>query len=110
MNDSKEVRDIYYKKQGKETPQTWTRKWKQKYTKKLMFAVGVSSRGVTGLYFILPTSKVDHLFLVNKILESIVEKDIPRLYPGEERKFILHFDSLSVIRLQRCTSISTTIT
>jgi hypothetical protein len=58
-----------------------------------MFAAGVSSRGVTGLYFVPQTIKVDHLFFVNKILKSIVEKDIPRLYPGEERKVILHFDS-----------------
>jgi AraC-like DNA-binding protein len=92
MNDSNGIRDVYYKKQGKETPQTWTKTWKQKYAKKVMFAAGVSSRGVTGLYFVPRTKKVDHFFFINKILEPIVQKDIPRLYPGEERKGILHFD------------------
>jgi AraC-like DNA-binding protein len=93
MNDSNRIRDVYYKKQGKKTPQTWTKKWKQKYAKQVIFAAGVSSRGVTGLYFVPPTSKVDHLFFINKILKPIMEKDIPRLYSGEERKVILHFDS-----------------
>jgi hypothetical protein len=58
-----------------------------------MFAAGVSSKGVTGIYFVPPTSKVDHVFFINEILKPIVEKDIPRLYPGEEQKVILHFDS-----------------
>lgn len=30
---------------------------------------------------------------MNKILKPIVEKDLPRLYSGEEKKVILHFDS-----------------
>jgi hypothetical protein len=48
---------------------------------------------VTDLYFVPPTTKVDRWFFINSILKLIVEKDIRRLYPGEEHKVVLHFDS-----------------
>lgn len=95
LNDTGGIRDVYYKKKGKEAPQSRTKKWKQKYAKKIMYAAGVSARGVTGIYFVPPTTKVNQKFFINKILKPIVERDIPRLYPGEEHKVILHFDSAS---------------
>jgi hypothetical protein len=67
----------------------------QKYAEEVIFAARVSSRGLTAIYFVSPTSKVDHQFFTNKILTLIVEKDILRLHQGGERKVILHFDSAS---------------
>jgi hypothetical protein len=67
-------------------------KWK-KHAKKVMYAVGVCSKGVTDLYFVPPTTRVDCWFFIHSILKPIVKKDILRLYPGEEHKVVLHFDS-----------------
>jgi hypothetical protein len=58
-----------------------------------MYAAGVCAKGVTDMYFVPPTTKVNHWFFINSILKLIVEKDIPRLYPGEGHKVVLHFDS-----------------
>jgi hypothetical protein len=93
LNDVNGIRGVFYQKKGKETPQSWTKKWKQTHAKKIMYAAGVSARVVTGLYFVPTTSKVDRWVFINNILKQIVEKDIPRLYPGEEHKVVLHFDS-----------------
>ncbi|OQV14322.1 hypothetical protein BV898_11442 [Hypsibius exemplaris] len=95
MNDCGGIRDCYYRKKGKPVPESRTKKWKQKFPKKVMCAAGVSYRGPTSIYFVPPTSKVDSAFFLNNIVKPIVEKDIPRLYPGEEHKVILHFDSAS---------------
>jgi len=57
---------------------------------------GLSSKEITGLYFVLPTSKVDQLFFINKILKPIVERNIPRLYPGEKQKVIPHFEPATI--------------
>jgi len=53
---------------------------------------GLSSKGIIGHYCVLPTSKVDQLFFLNKILKPIVEKNIPRLNSREKQKVIHHFD------------------
>ncbi|OQV23433.1 hypothetical protein BV898_02555 [Hypsibius exemplaris] len=53
----------------------------------------VSYCGATGIYFVLVTSKVNSTFFLNNIVKPILEKDVPRLYPGEEHKVILDFDS-----------------
>jgi methylphosphotriester-DNA--protein-cysteine methyltransferase len=93
LNDVNGIRGVYYKKTGKPTPPSWTKKWRKKHAKKVMYAAGVCAKGVTDLYFVPPTTKVDRWFFINSILKPIVEKDIPRLYPGEEHKVVLHFDS-----------------
>ncbi|OQV22695.1 hypothetical protein BV898_03524 [Hypsibius exemplaris] len=61
----------------------------------MMCAAGVLYRGATNICFVSPTSKVNSAFFLNNIVKPIVKKDIPRLYPGEEHKVSLHFDSAS---------------
>jgi hypothetical protein len=61
-----------------------------------MFATGVPSRDVTGLYFVPKTSKLDRLFFIDKILKAFVGKDIPRLYQGDARKIIFDFNSATL--------------
>ncbi|OQV19433.1 hypothetical protein BV898_06547 [Hypsibius exemplaris] len=95
MNDCGGIRDCYYRKKGKPVPESRTKKWKQKFPKKVMCAAGVSYRGATSIYFVSPTSKVDSAFFLNNIVKPIVEKGIPRPYPGKEHKVILHFDIAS---------------
>jgi len=93
MNDINGRRGIYYAKDGEKNPQSWTKKWKARHPKKVMFAAGISARGKTGMYYVPPKVKVDRWFFIDHILTPIWEKDIPRLYPGEEHKVVLHFDS-----------------
>ena len=93
LNDCGGITDSYYRKMGKEVPASRSRKWRQKHPQKSMFAAGVCARGVTDMYFVPDKSKVNQEFFMNYILKPIIERDIPRLYPGEEKKVILHFDS-----------------
>jgi hypothetical protein len=58
-----------------------------------MVVMGIFFREHTGLYVVLETVEVDEKSFSNHILELIVEKNIPRLYPGEEHKVTIHMDS-----------------
>jgi hypothetical protein len=93
MNDVNGKRKIYYQTEGETTPENWRKWWKASHPKKIMFAAGICSRGKTGIYFVPPHCKVDRWFFIDYILKPIVEKDIPRLFPGEEHRVVLHFDS-----------------
>jgi hypothetical protein len=59
-----------------------------------MVAMVISARGQTRLYFVPETVEVNGQFFINHILKQIVEKDIPRLYPGEEHKVTIHMDGV----------------
>jgi hypothetical protein len=55
---------------------------------------GVSSKGKTTLRFVVPGAKVNSNYYVNKILKPFLTRDIPRLFPKEERtNWIFHQDS-----------------
>jgi predicted nucleic acid-binding Zn ribbon protein len=58
-----------------------------------MVAMGISAGGQKGLHIVLETVKVNAESFINHILKRIEEKDIPRLYPGEENKVTIHLDS-----------------
>ncbi|OWA51160.1 hypothetical protein BV898_15654 [Hypsibius exemplaris] len=95
MNDCGGIRDCYYRKKGKPVPESRTKNLKQTFPKKVMCAAGVSYSGATGIYFVPPTNKINSAFFLNNIVKPMVEKDVPRFFPGEEHKVILHFDSAS---------------
>ena len=50
-------------------------------------------RGKASLMVIPKNAKVNNEVFLTKVLIPIWKKDIPRLYPGEEQKVILHMDS-----------------
>ncbi|XP_055337733.1 uncharacterized protein LOC129587827 [Paramacrobiotus metropolitanus] len=58
-----------------------------------MFIAGISFRGLTAIRFIPPTPKITADLCIQNVLEPLVQKDFPRVYPGEERKVALHQDS-----------------
>jgi hypothetical protein len=82
LNDEKGIQGVYYKKERKTA-----------VGPVVMYAARVCAKGVTDLYFVLPATKDDRWFFINSILKPIVEKDISRLYSGEEHNVVLHFDS-----------------
>ena len=55
--------------------------------------MGICMRGKTRLYFVPPKVKMDHRLFIDLVLKNLVKYDIPKLYPGEEKNVILHFDS-----------------
>jgi hypothetical protein len=65
MKDSNVIPDDNYKKQGKETQESWTKNRKQKHVKIIAFAAKVSAKGVIDLDFVPLISKVDYVLLIN---------------------------------------------
>jgi hypothetical protein len=49
LNDVNGVRDVFYQKEDKETPEGHTKKWKPKHEKKIMFAARICANGKTGI-------------------------------------------------------------
>jgi hypothetical protein len=85
LNDMNGIRGVFYRKIGKPTPQSWTKKGK-KHAKKVICAARVCTKDVTDLYFVPPTTKVDRWFFINSILKPIVEKDIPSFIPVRSKR------------------------
>ncbi|XP_055344556.1 uncharacterized protein LOC129592524 [Paramacrobiotus metropolitanus] len=61
-----------------------------------MFIAGIFYRGLTVIRFIPPTPKITADLYIQNVLEPLVQADFPRVYPGEERKVVLHQDSLPI--------------
>jgi hypothetical protein len=55
--------------------------------------MGISSRGQTGIYIVPQMVIVNRKFFIDHILKRTVEKDIPRLYLGEEHQVTVRMDS-----------------
>ena len=60
-----------------------------------MVAMGVSMRGQTGLYTVPSNVKINGKVFIDRVLKPLFKIDVPRLYPGEERKVTLHMDATS---------------
>jgi histone H3/H4 len=95
LNNVNRQRSIYWKRKGENVPQIIKKKFKALHPKKIMFAAGICARGPTKMYSIPQNTKMNRWVFIEKVLKPIVEKDIPRLYPGEEHKVVVHFDSAS---------------
>ena len=48
--------------------------------------------GKTRLYFVSPKVEMNHRLFIDLRLKNLVKDDILKLYPGEEKNVILHFD------------------
>lgn len=59
-----------------------------------MVWAGISSRGKTTIRFVKPGVKINSDYYINHILKPFLSRDVPRLFPGnEKRKMIFHQDS-----------------
>ena len=58
----------------------------------ILCAIGVCHRGSTSLRIVLANVKINNEVFLKEVLIPIWKEDIPRLYPGEESKVILHMD------------------
>src|SRR5205085_4655278 len=54
----------------------------------------ISSRGKTSLRFVEPGVKVNADYYINKILKPFLSRDVPRLFPNnQKKKMIFHHDN-----------------
>lgn len=86
-------RKVYYEMRGNRTPESWKKFYQQAHPVGVMFVAGICYRGVTTMRFVEPGSKINSSYYIEHVLKPLVEKDIPRLYPGEEHKVVIHHDS-----------------
>ena len=87
-------RRIHYKFKGEQTPEIWTKFWKESHPKGVMFVAGVCSRRKTKLRFVKPGAKIDSQYYIDNVLNSVVTEDIPRLFLGELiEQAVFHHDS-----------------
>ncbi|CAM4958066.1 unnamed protein product [Rotaria socialis] len=64
------------------------------YVRTVMVWAGVSSHGKTQVYFIEQGATIASKYYIEHIIESLIEYDIPRLFPGDmQKKMVLHQDS-----------------
>jgi hypothetical protein len=93
LNHTNGVRKVYYEFRGERTQESWTKFWKESHPKGVMFVGGICSRGVTKLRFVDPGVKINSSYYVDNVLTELFAEDIPRLFPGEEKKVVFHHDS-----------------
>lgn len=93
MNDFTGEREGYYASDDKPVPEEWKKKPRSGWPGKVMVCMGISWNGTTSLYFVPPKAKMNGRMFIDLVLKPMFKRDIPRLYPGEEKKIILHMDS-----------------
>ena len=88
-NDTTGKRDGYYETKGKQAPNEYKKKERSGWPPKLLCAIGIRHRGPTSLRMVPENVKVNNKVFLKVVLIPIWKEDIPRLYPGEEKKVIL---------------------
>lgn len=93
MNDITGQRNGIY--ENKESPRLdeWKKKSRSGWPGKVMVAMGICMRGKSSLFAVPPKAKIDYKVFIDRVLKPLFRRDVPRLYPGEEKKVILHVDS-----------------
>ena len=93
MNDMEDQRKGYCQSKENPAPESWKKKPLSRWPTKILVGMGIFMRGKTRLYSVPSKVKMNHRLFIDLVLENLVKYDIPRLYPGEEKNVILHFDS-----------------
>jgi hypothetical protein len=68
-------------------------KWQKKHPDGVMFAAGVSYRGVTKMRFVSQGVKINSDVYIHTILKPIFENDIPKLYGEDLKMVVFHHDN-----------------
>ena len=92
-NNTTGCTDGYYESKEKPAPDEFKMKEQSGWPTKILCAMGICSRGKTSLMVVPENAKVNNEVFLKEVLIPIWRKDIPRLYPGEEHKVILHMDA-----------------
>ena len=88
-------RKICYVQQGEDVPQRWVCEQSERFGDQLMIIGAISGRGVLPLMKVPPNVKINADRYVEDVLKPLVQREIPKLYPGEEEKVFIHHDAAS---------------
>jgi [histone H3]-lysine36 N-dimethyltransferase SETMAR len=92
---SNKERKICYRRRGEKIPISWVCQRTESFGEQLMVIGALSGRGPLPLMKVPKNAKINADRYIEDVLRPIVEKEIPRLYPGEEHKVFIHHDAAS---------------
>ncbi|CAM2722326.1 unnamed protein product [Rotaria socialis] len=94
LDASQGTRDIYYVRSNQLPAEIKKIEQNDLHPVAVMVWAGVSSHGKTQVYFIEQRATIASKYYIEHIIESLIEYDIPRLFPGDmQKKMVLHQDS-----------------
>jgi hypothetical protein len=92
VQDSNKGRSICYVRPGEDIPISWVCEKSESFGEQLMVIGALSGRGPLPLMKVPKNAKINADRYIDTVLRPIVEKEIPKLYPGEEEKVFIHHD------------------
>ena len=87
-------RKICYVKAGQQVPEDWVVDH-ENFFESFMVVGAISGRGTLPLIKVPKKTKVNADYYVSHVLKPLVEVHLPRLYPGEMSKVVIHHDKAS---------------
>jgi hypothetical protein len=94
LDASQGVRDVYYIRSDGLPEEIRKIERNELHPVSVLVWAGVSARGKTRLHFMERGSTINSRYYIDQILKPFIEFDIPRLFPGDERKkLVFHQDS-----------------
>jgi hypothetical protein len=82
-------------KKGESTPENWVYEKAENFSKGLMIVGAITGRGVLPLIRVPPKAKINSEYYIKYVLKRLLEKELPKLYPGEVNKVFVHHDKAS---------------
>lgn len=89
------VRNFLYAQRGQKVPEEWLAKCHESWPVGFMVVAGITGRGPLPLIKVPKNVKVNAHYYIENVLKPYLEKEVPKLYPGEEANVILHHDKAS---------------
>ena len=84
--------DVVYLKKGQVMPSKYVKQVNVVQAPHAMVVAGMSGRGPIKARVVPPKTKIDATYYIKHVLQPIIEKELPKLYPGEMNKVFLHHD------------------
>ena len=101
FNPGNHKTQIFYGKRGDEIPDECVIANKVQYPQKFMLVTGITGRGPLKCYRVPKDTKFNAIHYRDAVLKPIIEKELPKIYPGEMHKVFLHHD--------KCTSHTSSV-
>jgi DNA-binding Lrp family transcriptional regulator len=95
MSNINGKRKICYVKKGESIPENWVYEKAENFSKGFMIVGAITGRGVLPLIRVPPKAKINSEYYIKYVLKRLLEKELPKLYPGELNKVFVHHDKAS---------------
>ena len=103
LHNCKGKRKICYVKKGQSIPENWYVD-KDNFYNTFMVVGAISGRGTLRLIKVPKKVKVNAEYYIQKVLKPFLEVQIPKLYPGETLKIVVHHDAASSHTAKKTTA------